>query len=307
MEFSSLKAFCIVVETGSISKAARKLFITQPALSVKIQGLEKYYQENLLERTNKGINPTETGLLVYNQGQKILTIMENIEKEIARNRRPVKELTVGAASTIGNYALPCTVYVFSERYPDYKISLDISNSENVVERVLNRTVEMGLVEGPLAEPLRNSLSQEGVKTKVIAHNELFLIVPFNERFKDANSITVEELKTLPLVVREKGSGIRGSVESALQEKGMVLEDLNIVLELNTINSIISAVAADKGVSLLPKMALRKELNYKMVKALPVEGISFHHNFTLLYHQTENGRAPYNSFLKFLNSKDRGFC
>jgi LysR family transcriptional regulator, transcriptional activator of the cysJI operon len=307
MDFSSLKAYCTVVETGSISKAARKLFITQPALSVKIQGLEKFYQETLLDRTNKGITPTETGMLVYNQGQKILTIMENIEKEIQRNKLPVRELTVGAASTIGNYALPCTVYVFSERFPDYKISLEISNSENVAESVLNRTVEMGLVEGPLTETLRKTLSQEGIKTRVIARNELFLIVPNNEKYTEIKTITLEELRQLPLIIREKGSGIRNTVESVLSEAGITLKDLSVILELNTTNSITSAVASGKGVSLLPKMALRKELNYKIVKALTVDGISFNHDFTLLYHNAENGRPPYNAFLKFLHSKDRGFC
>ena len=307
MDFSSLKAYCTVVEAGTISKAAKKLFITQPALSVKIQGLEKYYQTSLLDRTNKGIKPTETGMLVYNQGQKILTIMENIEKEIERNRSPVRELTVGAASTIGNYALPCTVYVFSERYPDYKISLEISNSENVVESVLNRTVEMGLVEGPLTEALRKALSEEGVKTRVIARNELFLIAPNNDRFKELKSISQDELQQLPIIIREKGSGIRNTAEAALSEAGLSLKNLNIIMELNTTNSIISAVASGRGVTLLPKMSLRKELNYKIVKALPVEGISFNHDFTLLYHQAENGRPPYNAFLKFLHSKDRGFC
>jgi DNA-binding transcriptional LysR family regulator len=307
MDFGSLRAFCTVVETGSISKAARKLFITQPALSVKIQGLEKYYKESLFDRTNKGIKPTQTGLLVYNQGQKILAILENIESEINRNRNPVRELMVGAASTIGNYALPCTVYVFSERYPDCKISLEISNSQRVAESVLNRKVEMGLVEGPLAESHKKALAQEGVKTKVIAHNELFLIVPNAEKFRELKSVKLEDLQKLPLIIREKGSGIRSTVETALEEKGLTLKDLNIILELNTINSIKSAVAANKGVSLLPKMALRKELNYKTVKALPVDGISFSHDFTLLYYHTENGKPPYSAFLKFLNSKDRGFC
>ncbi len=308
MDLSSLKAFCTVVETGSISKAAKKLFITQPALSVKIQGLEKYYKEPLLERTNKGIRPTETGTLVYSQGQKALTILENIEREIERKRNPVKELVVSAASTIGNYALPCTVYVFSERYPDYKISLDISNSQGVIDKILNRTVEMGLVEGPLSETEQVSLSQEGIKTKIVARNELFLIVPYNDRFREKKTISLEEVKQLPLIVREKGSGIRKTLEVTLAQKGFSLDDLNVVMELNTINSIKSAVAANKGVTFLPKMAIRKELHYRMLKALTVEGMIFHHDFILLYtSNSETGRPPYNAFLKFIQSKDRNFC
>lgn len=307
MDFSSLKAFCTVVETGSISKAAKKLYITQPALSVKIKGLEKFFKEQLFERTNKGIKPTEAGLLVYNQGQKILAILENIEKDLAKSRSQVKELLVGASSTIGNYALPCTVYVFSERHPDYKIKLDINKTDNIIERISNRSLEMGLVEGPIPEETRKALAQEGVRFRVVAHNELFLIAPNTEQFEAMDSVTVGELRTMPLILREQGSGIRNTIETALSEVGLTLDDFNVVLELNTTNAIKSAISSDNGVSLLPKMALRKELHYGILKAIPVKGIKLRHNFTLLYYNVETNRPPYGTFLRFLQSKDRGFC
>jgi LysR family transcriptional regulator, transcriptional activator of the cysJI operon len=307
MDIGSFKAFCTVVETGSISKAAKKMFITQPALSVKIQGLEKYFKEKLFERTNKGIKPTEAGMLVYSQGQKIIAILDNIEKEIERSKSPAKELLVGAATTIGNYALPCTVYIFSERHADYKISLDINKTDNIIERLLNRALEMGLVEGPIPESVRKTLIQEGISSRIIAHNDLFLIVPNNESFADVESITVDELKKLPLIVREKGSGIRRTVEVALAEKGLDFSDFKIAMEVNTTNAIKSAVESGKGVSLLPKMAMRKELHYKMMKAIRIKDLNFRHNFTLLYHKMETDRPPYSTFLKFLQSKDRGFC
>ncbi len=307
MDLSALKAFCTVVDSGSISKAARKLFMTQPALSVKIQRLEKYYQEPLLERTHKGIKPTESGIMLYRQGQKSLTILDNVKREIEKSRKPIKELVVGAASTIGNYALPCTVYVFSQRHPDFKISLGISNTENVIEKALSRTVELGLVEGPLSKSQQQSLAQEDIAIEVIDHNELSVIVPDHELFQDKKSVTLEELRKLPLILREKGSGIRNTIEFSLAAKGLRLQDFNVAVELNTIDAIKSSVIANKGISLLPKMALRKELRYKMLKTLTVDGIEFHHDFSLLYNNERTESTPYSAFLEFIQSQDRSFC
>lgn len=307
MDLGYLSAFCTVVEMGSISKAAKKLFVTQPALSVKIQEMERHYQEKLLERTNRGIKPTEVGLLVYQHGKKIVSLTENIHTEIQRNRNPMQELLVGASSTIGNYALPCTVYNFKERHPNYKIMMNISNSEHVIEKVLNRKVEMGVVEGPLSEQMKQTLNHEGIRMKKVARNELVLTVPNNEYWQDTKSIDLETFRKQPLIIREKGSGIRATLEASLQENELTLDDLNVVMELNTINSIISAVAADKGVSLLPKMAIRKEISYKMLKSIHVEGINLQHDITTLFHPTETSKQLYETFLAFLHSKDRGFC
>jgi DNA-binding transcriptional LysR family regulator len=292
---------------GSISKAARKLFVTQPALSVKIQEMERYYQEKLLERTNRGIKPTEVGLLVYQHGKKIVSLTENIQTEIQRNRNPIQELFVGASSTIGNYALPCTVYNFKERHPYYKIIMNISNSEHVIEKVLNRRVEMGVVEGPVSEQMKQTLNHEGIRMKKVARSELVLAVPNNEYWKETKSIDLETFRKLPLIIREPGSGIRATLEASLQANELTLADLNVVMELNTINSIISAVAADKGVSLLPKMAIRKELSYKILKSVHVEEIYLQHDITTLFHPTETSKQLYETFLTFLHSKDRGFC
>ncbi|MBS4031728.1 MAG: LysR family transcriptional regulator [Clostridiales bacterium] len=308
MEINSLYAYCVVVESGSISKAAKKLFVSQPSLSVKIQELERYYHEKLLERTNKGIKPTAAGMIVYQHAQKILSLGENIERELDRSRGQEYELAVGASSTIGNYALPCTVYNFKERYPHINIQMDITNSKNVIEKLINRRVDLGLVEGPLCNETREALNTEKIKTKRVTLKELVLIVPNNEKWQNINGMLPDnQFRTMPLIIREKGSGIRTTLEMALAIRGITLDDLNVVLELNTINAIVSAVAAGKGVSILPRMAVRKELYYKMVKEVKVENFVFKHEFTTLFHAENVEKPNHAAFLNFLYSKDRGFC
>ena len=282
MNLNYLDSFCLVVKTGSITKAAQKLHISQPALSLQIQELENIFQTVLLERSNKGVRPTEMGQLVFTYGQKILNLLKNLQKKIDLRRENLKvELFVGASSSIGNFALPCSIYIFKEKFPQHNIFIDISDTKTVLEKMMEGSISVGVVEGPLDISFKE-LKAANFKTKKIAHDELVVIAPYNSKWQDKNQITIQELKELPLILREKGSGIRETIEETLREKNISVEDLNITLELNSISAIISAVAAEKGVSILPKMALRKELRHRTLKALKVEGITFHHPIFLVH-------------------------
>lgn len=308
MNIDSLKAFCIVVESGSISKAAKKLFVSQPSLSIKIQELESNYQAMLLERTNRGIKPTDAGLVVYQHAQKILSIGESIERELSRSRGETPELSVCASTTIGNYALPCTIYNFREKYPDYRVNLKITNSEQVIEHIINNRAEVGLVEGPLSEATRHALVAEHIKTKKITTSELTLVVPNKEPWSKLTAISPEkEFRNIPLILREKGSGIRTTLELTLAAQGLTVSQLNVIMELNSTSAILSAVTSGKGVSILPKIAVRKELHYQILKEIQVEGLVFRHDSTTLYRTEDLQKPVHAAFLSFLHSKDRGFC
>jgi DNA-binding transcriptional LysR family regulator len=308
VDIASLKAYCTVIESGSISKAAKKLFVSQPSLSMKVQDLENRYQTILLERTNKGISPTEAGLVLYQHALKIVSLDQSIERELDPSRGEHPELIVGASSTIGNQALPCTVYNFNEKYPQYKISMKIGNSEHVIEQVVNKRVDLGLIEGPLSDAMRDTLAKEGIKTKRVTTNALVLVVPLNEHWNNISHISLEnDFLELPLILREVGSGIRTTLELTLATRSISISDLHIVMELDTTGAIISAVTSGKGVSLLPKMAIRKELHYNILKEVTVDDIVFKHDFTTLYFQDDSQKPVYNAFIKFLHSKERGFC
>ncbi|HZK24006.1 MAG TPA: LysR family transcriptional regulator [Oscillospiraceae bacterium] len=307
MELDNLKAFCIAVESGSISKAAKKLYISQPSLSVKIQELERYYEAILLNRTNKGIHPTDAGLIVYEHAQKMLSLSDSIERSLEQNQQDVQQLVVGTSSTIGNFALPCTVYNFNEKYPHYKVSLIISNTEKVLENLATHKVDLGLIEGPLTKELKHTLTQEGIKTKHVISNPLILVVPNDENWQNINSIHRDQISQLPLIMREEGSGIHSTLKLGLAKLNLAFDDLNVVMQLNSTNAIISAVASGKGVSFLPQVALRKELHYKICKEVKVQDVVFRHSFTTLYYPNDNQHSLQTAFLGFLHSSERGFC
>ncbi|RJX27923.1 MAG: LysR family transcriptional regulator [Dethiobacter sp.] len=310
MNLNHLDAFCLVVKTGSITKAAKKLHISQPALSLQIQDLEDNFQTVLLERSNKGVRATEMGQLVFNYGQKILNLTKNLQKEIDNHMNTVKEeLFVGASSTIGNFALPCSIYIFKEKFSKNNIYLDISDTKNVVEKLIEGSINIGVIEGPLVNSFKELIKSEDLRVKKIAQDELVIVAPYNEEWQDKNEINRKELRELKLILREKGSGIRETIEETFLERNIPLNELNIVLELNSINAIVSAVTAERGTTILPKMALRKELRHRTLKGLKVEGLTFNHPIYLIYYPNGNGNKPNlsSSFIDFLISKERGFC
>ena len=306
MDLSHLSVFCTVVEAGSISRAAKELFVTQPAISLKVQELEEHYQVQLLDRTNKGIIPTEMGLFVYGEAQKIIALLSNIEREIELNRNPIEDLTVGASSTIGNSALPCTLLIYRGRYPGYNITLDIGNSQQIIEKMLNRRVEVALIEGPIDNNQREILANDGILITKIAQTKLILVASCDGEYKDLTEVTLEKLRELPLIMREEGSGIKATFENVITAKGMSLQDFNIIYELTTGSAIVSAVSSDMGLTLLPIMSLRKELRHKILKNIPLKNISFKHEFNMIYRE-DSKKKSHKAFIELLDSNEKGFC
>lgn len=307
MNISHLEAFCLVVKTGSITKTAKQLHISQPALSLQIQDLENNLQTILLARNNKGVTPTAMGEIVFNYSTKIVKLAENMRKEVDRLREDVLEdLAVGASCTVGNYALPCSIYIFKDEYEAHDISLHISSVDDVLEKLVSGSISVAVVEGPISGSLQEVIKGEGLQSKKIARDELVLVGPYDE-WKDIDVIDKDTLLDLSFVLREKGCGIRETIEATLEQNGIDLFDLNVRLELNSTNAIISSVAAGNGISILPKMALRKDLRHRTLKALKLEGITFAHHIYLLYAPQSTKSELSSRFIDFLASPARGFC
>lgn len=306
MDLSHLSTFCTVVEAGSISKAAKELFVTQPAISLKVQELEEHYQVQLLDRTNKGVSPTEVGLFVYGEAQKVMALMASIEREIELSRNPIEDLVVGASSTVGNSALPCTLLIFRGKYPGYNITIDIGNTTQIIGKILSRRVEIALVEGPISHSWREELAKEDISIKKIAQTRLILIAGSSGQYGETAAMDIDELVQAPLIMREDGSGIKATFEQAIAQKGLSLQDFNIIYELTTSSSIASAVASDMGYALLPVMTLRKELRHKILKNITLKDIQFRHDFNLLY-RNDSKKLSHKAFVDLVSSKERGFC
>lgn len=307
MDLNHLTTFCTVVEAGSISKAAKELYVTQPAISQKIQELEEHYKTQLLDRTNRGIQPTEIGLYVYSEAQKIQAMMANIKREIEARHNPAEELLLGASTTIGNFALPCTMFVFREKFPDYQVNTEIGNATEIIEKLISRRVEIGIVEGPIGKDWKDRLASEDIQCRAVAQTRMILATSSNSSFSELKTINPEELAEMPLLIREKGSGIRATIEQTLGQKGIKLNSFKHLYELNTTSAIISAVSSGMGATILPTMTLRKEMRHRILKPIRVNNVQFKHDFNLLYHESSM-KQSYNAFVELISDpEERGFC
>ncbi|OEH85402.1 hypothetical protein BHU72_04750 [Desulfuribacillus stibiiarsenatis] len=307
MNLTAIESFCHVIQHGSISKAAKALHMSQPALSLQIQELENQLNATLLERSNKGVTPTEVGNLVYEYGQKLVTIAENMRKDVTKMNNVQTELLVATSSTVGQYALPCTLFIFHEEYPDSKIITRITNTKEAIESTLNGSVDFAILEGPIKDEDKQTLKDEGIVLQRIARDELVIVVPHTETWEDIDEICIQDFMNCQWIFREKGSGIRATIEAKLIQEGMDLNKLKILMEMDQTSAIISTVASERGLSLLPRIAVKKELHYKTLKAIKVKEFLFYHTISLAYHPKKIKSSLAQAFLELLHSKERGFC
>ncbi|SHK23827.1 transcriptional regulator, LysR family [Anaerobranca californiensis DSM 14826] len=308
MNIEHLRSFSLVVKLGSITKAAKQLHVSQPALSLQIQELEKTFNSTLLNRTNKGVSPTPIGDLVYNYSQKVLQLTETLNKEISSLKNlESQEITVGASEAIGEFALPCSVYIFKEKFPKHEINVAICDTKCVIERVMEGTLPMGIVEGIINQDLLKNIKGEGLVLKKFGNDKLVIIAPYNNQWKTKESIPFEELKKHNIILQPKSSGVMMTLENTLKYFNHSTDELKCILKLSNISAIISSVTSEHGISILPRMAIRKELRHRTLKAINITDIDLVHPIHIIYNPTKIQNNLGETFFKFLCSAERGFC
>lgn len=296
MNLYYLKSFYITVKNNSISKAAKELHLTQPGLSLQLQALEKDLGVCLLTRSNKGVMLTEAGQVLFDYADTILSLQESVERDISNITEEKQKLIVGSCKAIGEYALPCSIYVFKNENNHIDIQMEIINTEEVVNSLINRKINLGIVSN---EPKNKKL-----KYKKITSGKLLLVTSL-PLVKDV--ITIDELKSLPLIFREKGSGTRDTVENVLKNNEIDKSDLNIIYELNSMEAIKTSVISGKGISFIPELSIKRELKDGVLKAIEIEGLTFDVEYYLCHLKEYKCATPEMSFEKFIMSSKRGFC
>ncbi|MGW8248863.1 MAG: selenium metabolism-associated LysR family transcriptional regulator [Acidiferrobacterales bacterium] len=258
-----LQVFHTVARLLSFTKAAETLHMTQPAVTFQIRQLEEYFNTRLFDRTHNRISLTAAGEKVYQYADQILSLyseMDNSVRELTGDVSGV--LLIGASTTIAEYVLPNLLGEFKERCPDINIRLSVSNSVGVVHMVENNSVDVGIVESPI--------SNKNLLVEVCWHDELVVICPPQHELASKSSISVEELKELPFICREEGSGTREFICDYLGQNSMTLDDLNLSMEMGSPEAVKSAVEAGLGVSIVSKATVGKEIRLGTIKAIPLE-------------------------------------
>lgn len=296
MNLANLESFYITVKHNSISKAAKTLHLTQPGLSMQLQNLENELGVSLLKRSNKGVELTEEGKVIFDYANTLLSIQGNIERDLKDLHECRPKLKIGSCKIVGEYALPCSIYTFKHYHEEVDISMDVKNSTDVIEKLRNHSINIGIVQ---FDP-----KCDDIVTQTIISDTLPLVGNVSS---SPDKIDLEGLKEIPIILREKESGTRILIEKALEEKGISVNDLNVIYDLNSPEAIKSSVLSGKGFSFLPKLIIAGELKKQTVKTVEIDDFSIPFNYYVAYRKNYKFSKYDKMFIDFIISSKRSFC
>ena len=254
--------FLKVSEMGSISKAADKLYISQPALSQQLKNLEKELDASLFIRSNKGIELTEEGKIVYKYFSMSEKLLQEMKKEIRDKKNNVKKIRISAVPTMCNYSLPCMIYHLKQHYPNTSVELySRSDSFKIEEELVSERCDIGFV----AEDIKNDL----VLTSKKIFEEEILLVASNISINYPDFITERELSRYDLINMATENEITRTVSRYIND----FESYKITYNLESIDAIKSCVVNGYGLAFLPYSTIKRELYNKEMKIVNIDNLS----------------------------------
>jgi DNA-binding transcriptional LysR family regulator len=281
MDTRQLAAFCAVVELNSFSLAAERLGVTQPAVSLQVRALEKRLGSQLLDRSGRRVEPTEAGRRLYRGAQRLLQLEEQLLGEIGAEAdgELAGDLSIGASTGPAAIVVPLLLCEFQRVYPEVRVSLEVHDTQTVVDRVADRELELGIVGA--------ARRHRSVRFEPFMRDEVILACPPGHRFA-GRTVAVDELRGESLIVMQAGAGVRQVVEDALKPLGTKLRSLDVRLELGLQESVRSAVRAGYGVSFISRAAVEAELAAGSIAEARVDGMDATREISLV---RGTGRVP----------------
>ncbi len=252
MNISQLRAFIAVVDLGSFSGAAKTTGLSQPAVTMQIQGLESDLGATLLERRYRKVELTEAGRALLPYARRVMSELEGARSEIERLSDTVGgHLELAVSTTPGQYILPRLLGSFLRAYPDASVSLRVYDSADVVERVESGEAHLGMTGARISGPK--------VEYEEMGTDRLLMICPHDSPLAGRSGVPLDEVVEHPFIVRETGSGTRIVFEDALRAAGIDPSDLQVVMELGTSEAIVNAVEGGMGVGVVSHWMADKAL------------------------------------------------
>lgn len=294
MEFRQLESFCAVVRYQSFTKAAEKLYISQPTISTHIRMLEQEFNSRLIIRTTKNIEITPHGKELFACAQKIFTLKNDlIQKWSEENKKIIR---IGASTIPADYILPEVLPLFCQKYPDIQLHIHQNDSGNILQSILNGKFTIGMVGMKIFEKELDFVP--------FFHDEIVMITPKQEKFLHfAQKVFNQDdlislLKKETIILREQGSGSKKRLESYFEQINLSEKSLNIIARLNDQESIKKLVASGLGISFISAKAITDADNLLTIK-LPENNLT--RSLYFAYHKDYILKEHILSFIKFVQN------
>lgn len=294
MELTQLEFFITVVEEGSFSKAAERVYRTQPAVSIAIRRLEEEIGAPLFERSQKTPTLTEAGELVYDYAKRILGLRDQARETVAELRSLRRgRVRIGANESTSLYLLPHLILQYREQHPNVKVEIFRHVSERLPREVLDRNVDFALL---AFEPEASNL-----ESFPILRDELVLIMHPEHRLAGRDAVTVEELGTESFLAHNVKTASRNKVVEVFAEHHT---PLNITLELATVETIKRFVQLRIGLAFVPRMCVSEELERGTLATVPVHGLTYHRTLFATHRRQMTFSHAAAAFLEVLRQNEK---
>lgn len=266
MELRQLLTLARIASLKSFTRAADELSLTQPALTRQMLALEREMKTRLLERLGRRIELTPAGSILFSYAKEILRLVDEAEKAVSDVAvGDTGRLAVGASSTAATYLLPSLLSRYKEMHPGVEISVHTGASSYIAESVLANQVDLGIV--------MNYRDKKGITRRDLADYASVVVVYPGHRLAAANSastgIVSEDLADSDLILMHNGTNLRSYVDQILAEAYV---STNIVMELDNVEAIKKMIESRLGISILPIIAVRAEIEAGTLIALPLNNI-----------------------------------
>ena len=298
MEFKQLEAFVAVVDYGSFSEAARKLYLTQPTISAHVRSLEEELHTKLILRTTKKTTITTRGYQLYDSAVRMLEIRNNLLENFTGVQKHMIDL---AASTIpSSYLLPEILAAFGKTHPDiYFHSLQADSAESI-NRVLDGTVDLALV--------GQNTRDETCVFLPFCQDELVIATPITNHYLSLQNktVTFEDFIKDPIIIREKGSGTKKEMDLFFEQIGIKPSDLNVIARMNDLEGIKKSIVNGLGISILSARSAIDLQKTKQILLFPLEESAHKRSFYIVYSKNRILKPHVRQFIQFVQNFYRTF-
>lgn len=274
MNIKQLEIFVSIVSTGSFSKGAEVACITQSTASQHIATLEEACGICLLDRAGRGVIPTEAGKVLFVHARQVLKTLKGAQQAMLQFRQADGvELAVGGSTIPGTYLVPGVIATLHITDPGVTVRVEIGDSNEIVEKLLTEDVEIGVI-GKLIDDRR-------IVSQTLGYDEILLVARSGDPWAERTDVMPEDLLTMPLVMREKGSGTADAVAEALTGHGVKVGDLKVSARLSSSEAVKQGVMSGCGAAFISRFAVSGELKFGELVQINVAGLKIIRSFYLV--------------------------
>ena len=272
-----LRILKAIASEGSFKKAAESLYISQPAVSLQVQNLERQLSVPIFDRGNRKAAFTEEGKVLLRYGNRILSLCDESCRAI-EDLRSLNggTLVIGASQTTGTYLMPRLIGLFRQKYPQIAVQLQVHSTRRISWSVANGQVNLAIIGGKVPPELDNVL-----QITPYAEDELALILPKLHPFSKLEYIQKEDLYRLHFIALDTQSTIRKVIDQVLNQNGIDSTRFKIEMELNSVEAIKNAVQSGLGAAFVSISAIAKELELGILHWVKIEDITIRRTLSIV--------------------------